>query len=702
MNTITIGPMKNNHVIISLLIFTLQVFSVSVAQAQLKTDGPYQVSTGEYRFDATVDLEVMKDRKTEIWARVFWPKNKVDGSIPNQLPLVALLHGNHGTCGTGVDPRLDDGSEYTDSGECPKGYVVTPNHEGYNYFAEQLASYGYLVISINANRGITAGGGVSGDSGLNLARGRLILKHLALWHNWSTQGNAPDTLEADTNSFIGKVNLSHVGLFGHSRGGEGVRAAYTLYNDADSFWPGKIPNLKIEAIFEVGAVDGQTSRVLDAQDTVWNQLIPICDGDVSSFDGIRPFNRMMQSAGQTGSGQKSIYYVYGANHNFFNTEWQDNDSYGCNKHDALWDKKDWKSQKQQDIARKIVPEFFRSNVGLSKLKNLNNALNPLNNIDLSISAITHIERDFSVNPNLDTQLRFDDFITDDITREVTTDMTFVTQKGSNSLAGALNLSWKKANVTDEPMIKLHHATFVDVTNMKTLDFRFSLPGDKALTAPVNFSVSLVDQAGAVSNEVSLTDYAIKTFNPFRSTLYQTVRVPMVKFSGLNLAQLKTVQFKMIAPDTGNIYLAHVRFSTTAAEVLSFGEPAAFKPLAANYKMDAGDSPEIDFNGLISHAAELNQIVQVKIIPQQNFMESQVAITFASSAPFKIRNALPVLKFGEYTVNLSRIRKVDETSQITFYLSLNDLELLKKSQGDIRISYKGNSREEWIFTNTINQ
>ncbi len=694
--------MKNNSVIISLFILVLQVFLVSTAQAQLKTDGPYQVSTGEYRFDASVDTEILKDRETEIWARVFWPKNKVDGTIPNQLPLVALLHGNHGTCGTGVDPRLDEGSDYTDTGECPKGWVVTPNHEGYNYFAEQLASYGYLVISINANRGITAGSGVSGDSGLNLARGRLILKHLALWHNWSTQGSAPQTLEADVNSFIGKVDFSHVGLFGHSRGGEGVRAAYNLYYDTDSFWPAKIPNLKIEAIFEVGAVDGQTSRVLDAQNTVWNQLIPICDGDVSSFDGIRPYNRMMQSAGQTGSGQKSIYYVYGANHNFFNTEWQDNDSYGCNKHDALWSKTDWKSQKQQDIARKIVPEFFRANLGVSKLKSLNNALNPLNTIDAAISAITHIERDFTVNPNLDTQLRFDDFITTDITREATSDITFVTQKGSNSLAGTLNLTWKKANPTDEPTIQLHQASFVDVSNMKTLDFRFSLPGDKLLTAPVNFSVSLVDQAGAVSNAVQLTDYAIKTFNPFRSTLYQTVRVPMDKFTGLNLAQLKTVQFKMITPDSGNVYLAHVRFSTMAAEVMSFDEPQAFKPLAANSKADAGGDLATDLNSLISHAAELNQIVQVKIIPQQNLMESQVAVTFASAAPFKIRDALPILKFGEYSFSLSHIKKVGDASHITFYLSLSDLELLKKAQGDIRISYKGNAREEWIFNNTINQ
>ena len=506
--------MKSSRYIASLSVFLLQWFFTPSVSAQLKTDGPYQVSTGEYRFKATVDAEILNDRKTEIWARVFWPKNKVDGTIPQQLPMVAFLHGNHGTCGTGVDPRIDDGSEYTDTGECPLDYVVTPNHEGYNYIAEQLASYGYLVISINANRGITAGQGISGDDGLNLARGRLILKHMALWNIWATQGGTPKTLENDVNSFVGKVDFSHVGLFGHSRGGEGVRAAYNLYHDMGSIWPARIPKLKMEAIFEIGAVDGQTSRVLDAQDTVWNQLIPVCDGDVSDFDGIRPFNRMVQTAGQNNSGQKSIYLVYGANHNFFNTEWQENDSFGCQFHNPLWTPKDWSSQKQQDIARHIVVDFFRANLGSVKLKILNNSFNPLNTVDATIAAITPIEREFSPNPNLSTQLRFDDFLLPGIKHESSSDVILTTEKGSNSLSSVLKLNWEKVNATDEPIMKIEQPHFVDVSGMKTLDFRFSLPGDQALTEAVNFSISLIDEAGAVSPSVLLTDYVIKTFNPF--------------------------------------------------------------------------------------------------------------------------------------------------------------------------------------------
>ena len=50
--------------------------------------------------------------------------------------------------------------------------MVVPSHEGYAYFAERLASYGYIVVSINANRGVNAAPGVAGDLGLNLRRGR--------------------------------------------------------------------------------------------------------------------------------------------------------------------------------------------------------------------------------------------------------------------------------------------------------------------------------------------------------------------------------------------------------------------------------------------------------------------------------------------------------------------------------------------------
>ena len=82
-----------------------------------------------------------------------------------------FLHGNHATCGRFAGAgsgRLDVNVQYTFTGTCPAGYVVVPSHEGYGYLAARLASWGYIVVSINANRGVNAAPGVQFDGGLNL------------------------------------------------------------------------------------------------------------------------------------------------------------------------------------------------------------------------------------------------------------------------------------------------------------------------------------------------------------------------------------------------------------------------------------------------------------------------------------------------------------------------------------------------------
>ena len=143
--------------------------------------------SADYKLPASVDPEITSDVETEVWGTLWRPKvlNK------SPYPLVLLLHGNHATCGH-FDPslgvRIDDRIDYTFTGTCPAGYVVTPNHRGYDYLAEQLASLGYVVVSINANRGITAADGFEGDQGLNLRRGRLVLKHLELLSRWNRSG----------------------------------------------------------------------------------------------------------------------------------------------------------------------------------------------------------------------------------------------------------------------------------------------------------------------------------------------------------------------------------------------------------------------------------------------------------------------------------------------------------------------------------
>src|SRR4029079_10947930 len=102
-------------------------------------------------------------------------------------------HGNHATCGRfeGAGPgRFDINVQYTFTGTCPPGYVVVPSHAGYTYLAERLASWGYIVVSIKANRGVNAAPGVADDRGLNLRRGRLVLQHLQRLRRWDAAARA--------------------------------------------------------------------------------------------------------------------------------------------------------------------------------------------------------------------------------------------------------------------------------------------------------------------------------------------------------------------------------------------------------------------------------------------------------------------------------------------------------------------------------
>jgi hypothetical protein len=336
--------------------------------------GKVAVSSGEfYKFGAYCDDRVLpcsgsppalpdSQRFIELWAQVFRPAT-LDAT---SYPLVVMLHGNHGTCGTpatdldrqwfGMPPgssfHVDMGWQYTLDGTCADGESVVRSHLGYAYLAERLAGNGYVVVSINANRGITAGEGLEGDEALIFARARLVLSHLELLSAWN-RGDAsrmPPNPEGKglPQALQGRIDFSKVGFFGHSRGGEGVRSAYALYRDGDPTpgapdWRARIPGMTVRGVFEVGPTDygrdGLSGPPLapagpvDAQGTAWTVLLPMCDGDVSDLAGVRSFDRMMMSRGnpqeRSSPAPKATYSVWGTNHNYFNTEWQFSDSEGC-------------------------------------------------------------------------------------------------------------------------------------------------------------------------------------------------------------------------------------------------------------------------------------------------------------------------------------------------------------------------------------
>jgi hypothetical protein len=306
--------------------------------------GRFPVARAEYDLgDEAVRLSGLGHR-AELRAAVYTPRGAT-----GPRPIVLFLHGRHDFC-YGEWPQ--DGA--VDPWPCPPGTQPVPSYRGYAAPAAALASHGYHVVSISANA-VNAWDFDTVDGGA-LARAQLMLAHLDLWRRWSTAGGGPFGRR-----FAGRVDLHHVGLMGHSRGGEGVvRAA--LLNAARPRPYG------IRAVLPVAPTDFSRPTIPGVAMSV---LLPYCDGDVWDLQGQHLFDDTRYAV--TGDqAPRSAVLVLGANHNYFNTEWTPGQAAA-----PAWD--DWfgepteecgsdhpgrlSAREQQAVGRAYVAGFFRLMLG---------------------------------------------------------------------------------------------------------------------------------------------------------------------------------------------------------------------------------------------------------------------------------------------------------------------------------------------------
>src|SRR5262245_49829814 len=206
------------------------------------------------------------------------------------FPLVLIVHGSH---------QMED---YSDG--------------GYAYLGQTLASRGFIVVSIDEN---FLNRSWSGDvTGTMSTRAVLLLQHLALWRRWNgTPGHR----------FQGRVDLERIALIGHSRGGQAVALAAAL---------NRLPCLpedctarfdfhfSIQALVALAPIDDSYEPANDPvpiENVSYLVLHGSHDGDVPTFEGLRPFKRAEFTDGRDRF--KAAVYVYRANHGQFNTAWGD-------------------------------------------------------------------------------------------------------------------------------------------------------------------------------------------------------------------------------------------------------------------------------------------------------------------------------------------------------------------------------------------
>jgi len=252
--------------------------------------------------DGSLFVSNWSDMRTRIWGfdskqlplngRVWYPEGK------GPFPLVLVVHGNHLA------------EDYSDP--------------GYEYLCDLLASRGTLCVSVDQN---FLNGSAVGDllffkrfQDENDLRGWMLLEHLSTWHDWA---------EDQSNPFFGQVDLSKIGLAGHSRGGEAVAIAYG-FNHLD-YYPENASvqfdyGFDIKSLVAIAPVDRQykpAGEHVPLNDVNYLTLQGSHDMDVISFDGYNAFDRVNFSG--EGFFIKSTLHIWQANHGQFNTRWGDSD-----------------------------------------------------------------------------------------------------------------------------------------------------------------------------------------------------------------------------------------------------------------------------------------------------------------------------------------------------------------------------------------
>jgi len=242
-----------------------------------------------------VDLGSSAESRNSYWgfepdrfplnARVWYPVGE------GPFPLVLVVHGNH---------NMRDFSD-----------------PGYDWLGELLASRGHILASVDMN---FINGGIRQE---NDGRGWLLLKHLQAWRRFNEDPDGP---------FHRRVDMDNIALIGHSRGGEAVALAVafnrlTRYPDDASleFDFG----FDIKSVISIAPVDGQympADQRAPLSDINYLVFHGSHDGDVTSFHGLRLFNRVRFTGGRGAGMFKSAVYVYRANHGQWNTVWGAHDN----------------------------------------------------------------------------------------------------------------------------------------------------------------------------------------------------------------------------------------------------------------------------------------------------------------------------------------------------------------------------------------
>ena len=264
--------------------------------------GPYTATTVDPILMGTTDLQEPNAAggaptgpaaaaTVQVRGSIYYPANRATGS-----PVILLVHGNHGSC---------------DTGSAPNCTAFKRNDRGYAYLGENLATWGYTVMSLDQDQLIYY---QDGNQGKGMHQRRLLMA--AALDSLYAANQAAGPVTADNTlgaALVGKLDFSRVGLMGHSRGGDAV-SSFIDYNRTRPA-PGRRYNLR--GVIALAPTDYERRAPYGMP---YMTMFGYCEGDVTNLQGARLFERS-QYIQPSDPFPRIQVSVLGANHNWFNTVW---------------------------------------------------------------------------------------------------------------------------------------------------------------------------------------------------------------------------------------------------------------------------------------------------------------------------------------------------------------------------------------------
>lgn len=273
-----------------------------------KAPGAYETQVVEYDLG---DLEYTAQSGKVMPFRLRGVMGVPQGEGP--FPLLLITHGSHSN---------EDDSLRFDT--------------GFTYLVEALAAYGYLTVSMDMSSAYLWKYGDSDDKEKSIHIAGEQLQRLQAANGGDTAGFPVD--------LTGKVDVSNVGLIGHSRGGD------TIFDLALTM---QAQGIGINGLLSIAPVLPNDLESKEWPSAAVSILVPEYDGDVVSLDGFA----IDTILGESTDTPHALTYLRRANHNYFNRNLTFNDASMARGEDELQDQ--ISPEAQQAFLVQYAADFFQ-------------------------------------------------------------------------------------------------------------------------------------------------------------------------------------------------------------------------------------------------------------------------------------------------------------------------------------------------------